>query len=190
MIFLDTNIWYNYFASLEKTTSQIKKNFLKNQREALEIVKLIKEGKVECCITNFALMEIYSVIKTVLINSKLLYDGFLPGEFGRAKAETDIQLPKESTGFLNNFVYEEIKNMCKFDDVEIDYNFLNRFLKKCGLDVSDAVLLYQANKMGCEYFITTDNNIIKTAEKLKNLKKPKLKIKAIKPKEFLPKHSI
>ncbi len=125
--------------------------------------------------------ELRQLVMKMRLQQKFISSGYSLNEFGDAKKE--ISLSPEEKKFVNEAVFD-IWKFSSRDTANLeseDYRKIENLTKK-GFTFMDILLIIQAKKSLCDFFVTKDNNL-----KHMNYLSNQIDIKVIGIKEFLDK---
>ncbi len=179
-VVLDTCILIDFFLIYlkEEGGKKITNSRLKSAQKLLRKFESAEFFNTMCFWGKWELRE---VIKKIKLEQKYILEGFSTREFGDAKRE--IELSDSELKLINSLATNTWFRSTR-NPLEVNYDDqkkIERFSKK-GFGFMDCVLISQAVKSGCEYFITSDREL-----KKKELLSKEFKIKIIGVKDFLKK---
>lgn len=176
-IMLDTCIWQNLALIKMKKDRKIPKSLKKSKELWYILEKKVKRKEIEIISTDWNLLEFRDQMTKLVLEKKLIENGYSLTEFKEAKRE--IELDKDDFKIIDNlvFIIPALSGKKRFD-IDIDFKFLWK-LCNTGISTFDAIHIQQANDNECNYFITRDNDLIAKSEK------HKLKVKVVHLNSFL-----
>lgn len=153
---LDTNILVDFFLIYSKEDKkQVIPEYLKRSKELLT---LYENARFFNFMSYWNKWELRDVVMEKIFQQKCVSSGFSPNEFSDAKKW--IILSKDELKRVNDAVFDiwkysrrETKDIKKGDYREIE------LLTKEGFTFMDILLLIQAKKSGCDYFITKERKL-------------------------------
>lgn len=180
-ILLDSCVWINY------VWQGLKSENTKKVSSAVQLVDQISEiQSLEVLLSPFLISEISSHMRDFFILQQIVRDGHSYREMGRERKNYQLtQVQKDeidevifSIAVLNNVNTLSIEKITKEEVEELllleaDYAF----------DFYDALHFLVAKKHQCDYLVTTDSGLLKSADSFN--KKNDLQVQCIRPKKLI-----
>ena len=168
---LDTNMLVDQ--SLASTREE--EYWTKRLRNAVKILELFTNEEINLIVSEWNLLEYQTVMQDIWLEKKLTELGYHAREF--REANRSVKLTKDELKDVKDIV-DIIRNDSEVETHEIEFNFVQK-LADIGVELMDAVLIFQAMKSNCKYFVTRDDALY---NKIKNLD---IGIEIVKPEQFL-----
>src|SRR3989339_1116992 len=178
-VMLDTCVLVNFFLIYSKRDKQ--KNIPIPLKRSEELLDSFESGKFFNVMSQWSKLELRNVVRFIRLEQKFVESGYSTREFGDARKE--IFLTSEENKLVSQAVFDiwkycirETKDLTKEDFKKIEN------LSKKGFGFMDIILILQAKKNKCDFFITKDNQL----RKMESLSK-EFNLKIIGIKQFLDK---
>lgn len=154
---LDTSILVDFFLVYSKEDKKQKIPDSLKRSEAL--LKVYESGQFENVMTYWNLWELRQVIMKIRLEQKYIESGYSTREFGDARKE--IVLEQQELALVNKAVLDLWKNSKKGEAFisETDYILIERLTQK-GYTFMDLILILQAKRNKCDFFVTRDNRLV------------------------------
>ena len=122
------------------------------------LLSAYESSQFENVMTYWNLWELRQVIMKIRLEQKYIESGYSTREFGDAKKE--IILEQQELALVNKAVLDLWRNSKKGEAFisETDYILIERLTQR-GYTFMDLVLILQAKRNECDYFVTRDNRL-------------------------------
>lgn len=178
-VMADTCILVNFFLIYSKEDNNEK--IPDSLKRSKELLTKFESAEFLNIMSQWGKLELRDVVRNIRLEQKFVESGYSTREFGDARKE--IFLTSNENELVNQAVFDiwqycirETKDLNREDFKKIEN------LSKKGFGFMDIILVLQAKKNKCDYFITKDNQL----KKMEGLSR-EFNIKIIGIKEFLAK---
>ena len=122
------------------------------------LLSAYESSQFENVMTYWNLWELRQVLMKIRLEQKYIESGYSTREFSDAKKE--IVLEQQELALVNKAVFDLWKNSKKGEAFisETDYILVERLTQK-GYTFMDLILVLQAKRNKCSYFVTRDNRL-------------------------------
>ena len=156
LVMLDTNILVDFVLIYLKQDREQK--LPPSLRTSFRLLKMYESSTFVNVMSSWNKLELRDVLMQLRLQEKWILSGYTVKEFGDAKKE--INLSKEEKEGVNQTVSEIWKNS---DRKTISYTSSDRLkierLNRTGFSYMDILLIFQAEILGCKYFVTRDKSL-------------------------------
>lgn len=171
-IFLDSCVWINYIWQVQFSQEP------KEKTASTKLIEKIKgDKKYQVILSPFLVNEISTHFKDWFLMQKVIQDGFSYREFNREKKNYEISSQEiEKIDEIINTI-SNIENIEILSPEDLTKESIAEILKletKYYFDFYDAFHFHVAEKEKCQYFVTSDSPLRKSASKLNQKEKNKL----------------
>ncbi len=177
---LDTNILVDFVLVYLKNEKKerIPPGLIRSNR----LLEFYESGNFFNFMSSWNKFELRDVIMQLKLQQKWVLSGYSVREFGDAKKE--IILTTKEQDLVNQIVFDiwkfsQRKTVSLVSDDRIQIEKLN----KSGFSFMDILLIQQAEKLNCDYFVTKDTGILNK----KNVLSAEFKVKILSLNEFIDK---
>lgn len=137
-------------------------------KKCKELLEKLEGAKFQNVMSSLGKWELRKVIMEIKLEQKFVESGYTPREFGEAKRE--ISLDEKEIDLVNEAVFGFWKfSERKMLQINKEESEKIECLTKKGFGFMDCLLVSEANKYECGFFVTRDNRMIALNEIQKDL---------------------
>ena len=153
---LDTCVLINFYLVYKKElkNQKIPNSLVKSQ----ELLRLFEKATFQNIMTKWNKWELRQTIKNIWLQQKYILAGYSTREFNDARKE--IRLEQQDLKKINDSVFDLWKFCVRetYELTEEDCRLIEKITKQ-GYDFIDLLLILQAKRLNCDFFVTKDNEL-------------------------------